>query len=108
MVQRIEVGADGGHSDTGSWRSEQRTEMGADESVMICHGYFNRPGAGRGATLIILLFVGFCVLAPFLDRLFGVSFTGALASFNDKRHHQKNRITWPLKGKSARPSQGGA
>ena len=84
MVQRIEVGADGGHSDTGSWRSEQRTEMGADESVMICHGYFNRPGAGRGATLIILLFVGFFVLAPFLGRLFGVSFTGALASFNDK------------------------
>ena len=70
------MGADGGHSDTGSWRSEQRTEMGADESVMICHGYFNRPGAG--ATLICwLLCVGAIFWAVF-------SFTGALASFNDK------------------------
>ena len=36
-----------------------------------------------------------CVLVPFLGRLFGVSFTGALASFNDKFVVQQQ--TTPLK-----------
>ena len=78
------MGADGGHSDTGSRRLEPRTEIGETRAcyAMMCHGF--------------TYFVGFCVCwRPFLGRLFGVSFTGALASFNDKFVVQQQ--TTPLK-----------